>query len=98
VPASAAQLPLGISVLLGGILLIAGFLTPLVALLIALLSMATVFFQIPICKASLFDTKLSVIFAIGVLLALSLLGPGSLSIDARVFGRRRIIIPPRPPV
>jgi uncharacterized membrane protein YphA (DoxX/SURF4 family) len=93
-----AQLPLGIAALLGGVLLIAGFLTPVVALLIALVSTATLVFHIPLCKATLFDTRLSVIFAIGVLLALSLLGPGSLSIDARVFGRRRVIIPPRPPV
>jgi uncharacterized membrane protein YphA (DoxX/SURF4 family) len=83
-----AQLPLGIAALLGGVL----------ALLIALVSTATLVFHIPLCKATLFDTRLSVIFAIGVLLALSLLGPGSLSIDARVFGRRRVIIPPRPPV
>jgi uncharacterized membrane protein YphA (DoxX/SURF4 family) len=95
---SVAQLSFSIAALLGGTLLIAGFLTPVVAVLIALPSIAAVFLQTTLCKSTLFDTKLSAIFAAGVLLALSLLGPGALSIDARVFGRRRIIIPPRPPV
>jgi hypothetical protein len=49
---------------------------------------------VPIGLPAFSDTRLVVVFAITMLLALILIGPGAFSIDARVFGRRVIIIPP----
>jgi uncharacterized membrane protein YphA (DoxX/SURF4 family) len=86
---------LGVAALLGGALLTVGFLTPMIGALAGLMFTLLIFLQTPVCKENFFDRKLSVMFAIGVLLALSLLGPGAFSIDARMFGRRRIVIPPR---
>jgi uncharacterized membrane protein YphA (DoxX/SURF4 family) len=48
------------------------------------------------CTPNLFDAKLSFLYAGVMLVALLLAGPGAFSIDARVFGRREIIIPPIP--
>ena len=97
-PAMGAEAPGGIAALIGGAFLTAGFLTPIIGVPIALTSVALAFLQMPACKENLFETKLPVVFAAGVLLAIFLLGPGAFSIDAWLFGRRRIIIPPRPPV
>ena len=41
------------------------------------------------------DGKPALIFAVTMLLTVMGLGPGRFSVDARVFGRREIIIPPR---
>jgi hypothetical protein len=45
----------------------------------------------------LFDAKLPIILAASMLVAIMLLGPGAFSIDARMYGRREIIIPLSPP-
>jgi uncharacterized membrane protein YphA (DoxX/SURF4 family) len=79
----------------GGVLLIIGFFTPIVAALIALAAVG-ISLSLPLCMPDLFNTKLADSFAIAILLAIILLGPGAFSVDARLFGRREIIIP-RPP-
>jgi uncharacterized membrane protein YphA (DoxX/SURF4 family) len=73
-------LSIGIAVL-AGILILAGLLTPLTAAVIGVGAFTSnlVFVQ--------------ALFVGVVALALALLGPGALSIDARLFGRREIIIP-----
>lgn len=45
----------------------------------------------------LFHTVVSSMLAIAILQAVILLGPGAYSVDARLFGRREIIIPPAIP-
>jgi hypothetical protein len=42
---------------------------------------------------SLFDTRLATVLAISIAVAILCLGPGAFSIDARLFGRREIVIP-----
>jgi len=64
-------------VLLAAGCLLLGFVTPVTALLIGLLS-ATLAFNIDIVVLSI---------------VIALLGPGAFSIDARMFGRREILIP-----
>jgi hypothetical protein len=65
-----------------------GFLTPVVALLCVLIEVSTwlsgtgAFEAVHIC-------------AVLDAFALALLGPGAYSLDARLFGRRKIVIPPR---
>jgi hypothetical protein len=42
----------------------------------------------------IFDSLLAIVLAATMLIGIILLGPGAFSLDARVFGRREIIIPP----
>lgn len=85
---------IGLLAIMVGASLLIGFLTPFVSLLIGLgnISMALSWFPTP--AQNLFDTGLSIIFAIAMNASIFLLGPGAFSIDARLFGRRKIIIPP----
>lgn len=73
----------------GGALLVAGFLTP-----IAALSMA-VALAVSLSRSTLPLSDLSVFLLLGGCVALALLGPGSWSLDARLFGRREVVIPRR---
>lgn len=80
----------GIAAMLGGVLMLVGFLTPLVG--------AFLFAGGLINTASLFSGFFEIFAApliYGVVLAAAviLLGPGAFSLDARLFGRREIIIP-----
>jgi len=79
---------------LTGILLVAGFRTRLasflIALAIAFISLHT--FSLP--TRELFD-RLPTLFAETMSTAVVFLGPGAFSIDARLYGRKEIIIPYR---
>ncbi len=46
-------------------------------------------------RLNLFSSRIAGFLAISIAIALVLLGPGAFSIDARRFGRREIVIPPR---
>ena len=70
----------------GGALLVAGFLTPLVALAMA------AFLAISAYRLSPPVPELSILLLIGGCASLALLGPGARSIDAHIFGRREIVI------
>jgi uncharacterized membrane protein YphA (DoxX/SURF4 family) len=77
----------------GGVLLIIGFFTAIVAALVTLGAAGVALSLLPLGTPDLFDTRLADIFAAAILLAVFFLGPGAFSVDARVFGRREIIIP-----
>jgi uncharacterized membrane protein YphA (DoxX/SURF4 family) len=79
--------------ILAGALLVLGFLTPIVAVLIGLGAIGIGFEFLPSCTPALFDSRLSIALGGAILAAIAVLGPGSLSVDARMFGRREIIIP-----
>ena len=49
---------------------------------------------LPICTPNVFDSRSAVVFAVAILIALIGIGPGRFSVDARLFGRREIIVPP----
>lgn len=68
-------------VLAGAGLLLLGFMTPVIAIVIAVISVVVAF------------TNPELIGVIVLGLAIALLGPGAFSIDARMFGRREILIP-----
>jgi uncharacterized membrane protein YphA (DoxX/SURF4 family) len=85
---------LGFSAFVAGALLLLGFLTPIVGAIVAAEALGVAVSLFPICTQSLFDSKASMVFALTMLVALIALGPGRFSLDARVFGRREIIIPP----
>jgi uncharacterized membrane protein YphA (DoxX/SURF4 family) len=79
-----------------GFLLIIGLLTPISGCFLAFGSMGialSIFSSIP---EILFGTKLMTIDMIVLALAVVFLGPGAFSLDARLFGRREIIIPDSP--
>ena len=80
--------------ILAGVLLLVGFLTTFAGIGGGMVAMLTAFKVLPICSSSGFDSRLGLIFGLAILLALAILGPGAYSIDARLFGRREIIIPP----
>ena len=83
----------GILSVASGVSLLIGYLTPFVGALAALISLGTTlsWFQAP--APNLLDTKVATAMAASVAVAIICLGPGAFSIDARVFGRREIIIP-----
>lgn len=80
--------------LVSGALLLAGFLTP-IAGIVGLAVIGVGLSLLPAPTPTLFDTRPAIVFAVTMLVAVVLLGPGAFSLDARVFGRREIIIPPR---
>jgi uncharacterized membrane protein YphA (DoxX/SURF4 family) len=82
-----------LGILAGGLLSV-GFLTTLAGIGGGMVAMLMAFKVLPICSSGGFDSRLGLIFGLAILLALAVLGPGAYSIDARLFGRREIIIPP----
>ena len=76
-----------------GILLIIGFLTPIACMLAGLAGIGLALSLLPAPASNLWNSKIAVIFGLAILEAILGLGPGAFSVDARVFGRREIIIP-----
>lgn len=69
--------------------LLAGFMTPLAAMVVGLGAIA-------LAVSSFIETNQTVLNVIVLTTAIGLLGPGAFSIDARMFGRREILIPNTP--
>jgi uncharacterized membrane protein YphA (DoxX/SURF4 family) len=76
-------------------LLATGFLTPFAGLLAGVQFALIVMRLMPACGSAIFDTPMSLVFGVTILLAIVGSGPGAYSLDARLFGRREIIIPKR---
>lgn len=92
--ASAAAWFAGLVGIASGVLLFIGFLTPPAGVVVGLCAVGIGCSLIPSCTPTLFESYVSVVLAVTILLAVIILGPGAFSVDARVFGRREIIIPP----
>jgi hypothetical protein len=60
------------------------------------MSGSVAFGWVPAPSIYLCNTSLSIVFLIAITAALALLGPGAFSVDARLFGRREIMIPRNP--
>lgn len=86
---------LGIISLGTGALLLIGFLTPVASVLVGLITAGVAFSLLPSCTHNVFDSGAAFTFALAMLLTIAGVGPGRFSVDARLFGRREIIIPPR---
>jgi hypothetical protein len=78
-------------VIISGTLLLIGYLTPSAGSVAALSSIALWYLSPP--AASLFTSLAVVVFEVAIAIALACIGPGAFSVDARLFGRREIIIP-----
>ena len=91
--ATPALVVLGWSALAAGCLLLVGFLTPLAGLILGLDVIGICLSALPASATAVFDSRTALIFGLTIVLAIIGAGPGRFSVDARVFGRREIIIP-----
>jgi uncharacterized membrane protein YphA (DoxX/SURF4 family) len=89
---------LGVAVLavVVGALLLVGCLTRSAALAAVMVSVACMFAWFPAPKFGLFETRMTSALAAVIAAAVVCLGPGAFSVDARLFGRREVIIPKHP--
>ncbi len=92
---SLAMWAVGLLTVASGALALIGYMTSFAAIVVGLLSVATwmPWFHSP--APSLFVTRPAAILAAAIAIAIICLGPGAFSLDARLFGRREIIIPSR---
>lgn len=84
---------IGLSALACGCLLLIGFLTPVAGVVVGLDVLGISISSLPFARAAMFDSPAAIVFGLTILLAVIGAGPGRFSVDARVFGRREIIIP-----
>ena len=89
------QAALGLISLATAALLLVGLVTPIAGAVALLEGIGVLSSILPSCMPSHFDSGISSIFAAAMLTAIIVLGPGAYSLDARLFGRREIIIPRR---
>jgi uncharacterized membrane protein YphA (DoxX/SURF4 family) len=76
-----------------GALLLIGSLSRWAAVVAATISFLSVFSWFPGPRVGLFETPITTMLAAVIATALICLGPGAFSVDARLFGRREVIIP-----
>jgi uncharacterized membrane protein YphA (DoxX/SURF4 family) len=76
-----------------GLLLLMGFLTRFVAIASVLVALGCIFSLLPISRVGPLVTPTTAALVVVIAIAITCLGPGALSLDARLFGRREIIIP-----
>lgn len=84
---------IGVVAMAAGVLLLVGFLTPFASVLAALIGVGDGLWWFQAPTSNFLDTKMTVIFAAMMAISIACLGPGAFSIDARLFGRREIVIP-----
>lgn len=81
---------------LSGLALLAGFLTPIISIVALIIIAGTELSWLPTLNGGVIaGNHLSLDVAV-MSAAIFMLGPGAFSVDALMFGRRKIIIPPSP--
>ena len=91
--ATAASWLLGVLALASGCLLLIGFLTPVAGVVVGLDVLGISLSAAQSAEPGVFDSRTALVFGLTILVAIIGAGPGRFSVDARVFGRREIIIP-----
>jgi len=79
-----------------GVLLLAGYLSRLAAIVAVGAGVSTMCSWLAAPNVAFFDTRTTAALAVVIAAAVVCLGPGAFSLDARLFGRREIIIPKTP--
>lgn len=87
------NLVIALSAAVCGIFLLIGLMTPIAALVAFFGILGTTAAIIPAANCNLLAPVLCAVYASVTAAAVVLLGPGAFSLDARMFGRREIIIP-----
>jgi|SRR5262249_15001905 len=80
-----------------GFSLLIGFLTRFVAFAAATIGIVSVFSWLPVSGVGPLVTPMTAGLCAVIAIAVICLGPGAMSLDARLFGRREIVIPPSSP-
>ena len=80
-----------------GAALIVGFVTVIASALLGLCVVGITLSWIPAPPLGSFGAPMIGILVGIVALGIALIGPGAFSVDGYLFGRREIVIPPRPP-
>ena len=93
---SAGGLLFGMLLAISGVCLMIGFLTPMASILAGVGCVASDISWLPAPAITLFDGPLVSLEMIVMAVSIALLGPGAFALDARLFGRREIVIPPTP--
>jgi uncharacterized membrane protein YphA (DoxX/SURF4 family) len=84
---------IGLFLIIGGAALLIGFLTRLFSIIIFIAALFIAILLFPAAGDILNGLSASVIYVAVIAISIFLLGPGAFSLDARLFGRREIIIP-----
>ena len=93
-----AVVAMGLLAFFSGLALLAGFLTPIVSIVALLIMAGTGFAWSPAFNGGAIAGNHPSLDVVVMAAAIVLLGPGAFSVDAHLFGRRKIIIPPSIPV
>lgn len=91
---SAGGLLFGVLLAISGVSLMIGFLTPIASILAGVGCVASNISWVPAPATTLFDGPLVSLEMIVMAVSIAMLGPGAFALDARLFGRREIVIPP----
>ena len=83
------------TLLLGGLGLIVGFLTPVASTLVAVSVLGIALSWLPAPPLASLGVTLVAAMMVATAIGVALLGPGAFSVDGQLFGRREIVIPPR---
>lgn len=92
-PAASGSRLMNLGGFAAGMLLIVGFLTPIVSILVAIVTFVLACCQPHAVHPASLELKLEIIKTLFLAVAIALIGPGAYSFDAHIFGRREIIIP-----
>ncbi len=88
---------IGLLAVASGVALLIGYLTPVTGALAGLTTVSSALSWFPTPNSNLFETGLATALATVIAVAIVCLGPGAFSLDARLFGRREIVIPSSSP-
>lgn len=75
-----------------GMLLLAGFLTPALCAIFSMEMLAAAAGLLPAPPQNLYGRTVPALYLVVVSTAVALLGPGAISLDARLFGIREIVV------
>jgi uncharacterized membrane protein YphA (DoxX/SURF4 family) len=87
-----ATLVICVLLVVAGLAILAGFLTPISAVLVALCGTLIGLDSIGPTGPDVLEDGVATLFVIATSIAIALLGPGAYSVDSYLFGRREIVI------